>query len=74
MSPSLKGKATATANLRLRGQDDRAVHALVGRILELAGCAACGRMAQVHFEFTDDPPTELGDLVASFDSVGLGAR
>ena len=72
MSPS-KGRGTVTANLILRGQNERMLQDFLGRILKFAGCAACGRLARVHFEFLGDPPVEIvGEGVASFESVGIG--
>ena len=63
---------SATASFNPQHQNIESLNRVVGRILNLAGCDHCGRVALLRVDFLSDPPPELGkEGVISLQATGL---
>jgi len=68
---SHSGKS-ATVSINPHNQDLDSVNRIVAHILNLAGCARCGRVALLHVDFLGDPPAALQrDNVISVHTEGI---
>jgi hypothetical protein len=72
MNDKLQVRKSATAMMDPHKQNLESVHRIVDRILGLAGCDHCGRIALLNINFLIDPPPELGkEGIISFEKQGF---
>lgn len=63
---------SATASFGSAKQNAASIRRIVDRVLGMAGCPNCGRIARLKIDFLTNPPPEFGrDGVISFDSRGF---
>lgn len=63
---------SATVSIHPNNQNLETVHRIVDRILGMAGCGQCGRLAILKVDFLSDPPPELGkEGVISLEKQGF---
>jgi len=72
MSTRSKASKSATVLINPQKQNAESVHRIVDRLLGMAGCLKCGRLALLRTDFLGDPPPELvREDVISFDRQGF---
>jgi len=59
MAVAPKAIHAATASLDPRGQTVDHINALMKKMLGMAGCDHCGRLAFLRVDFLSDPPPDL---------------
>jgi hypothetical protein len=63
---------SASASFNPQHQNLESLNRVVGRILNMAGCDHCGRVALLRVDFLSDPPPELSkDGVISLQATGF---